>query len=199
MLGMVMIEKTGRNFFYEVPEERDLVHRVKNGDRQAFSGIVTLYRKRIFRLAYGFFHDRDDAMEIVQETFIRIFEKIDDFDEHTHFRNWIYRISLNLCIDYYRKFKKKNQNQENLYRIFQHQAKITINPEDHMFILKQKQILRRSISLLPKRQKLIFVLKHYGHYKYKEIADILNISIGGVKSSHHRSINKIKKVFVGMR
>lgn len=193
------MEKAEKNFQDDISEEKDLIHRAKSGDHQAFNGIVYLYRKRVFRLAFGFFHDRDDAMEIVQETFIRVFEKLDHFDEHAHFRNWIYRLTLNLCIDYYRKFKKRNRNPEQLYQIFQQQEKCSPDPEEHLFVLKQKQILRRSISLLPKRQKMIFILKHYGHYKYREIADMLNISIGSIKSLHHRSINKIKRDVVSMR
>jgi RNA polymerase sigma-70 factor (ECF subfamily) len=196
---MTKMEKATENAQVDISEEKTLIQRAKTGDRQAFNSILVLYRKRVFRLAYGFFHDRDDAMEIVQETFIRVFEKLDHFDEHAHFRSWIYRITLNLCVDYYRKFKKRSRNPEHIFRILQQQEKPAMDPEDHLVVLNQKQVLRRSISLLPKRQKLIFVLKHYGHYKYREIAEILDISVGSIKSLHHRSINRIKKDVILMR
>jgi RNA polymerase sigma-70 factor (ECF subfamily) len=193
------MENTGLKAQPDIPEERELIRRAKAGNHQAFNGLVYMYRKRVFRLAYGFFHDRDEAMEIVQETFLRVFQKLDHFDHNTRFRNWIYRIAMNLCIDYHRKFIKRHQNPDHLFQLVQHQSGDTVDPEDHLIALKQKQILRRSISRLPKRQKMIFILKHYGHYKYREIADILSISVGSIKSLHHRSINKIKRDVVSTR
>ncbi len=93
-------------------KDRELVRQIKQGCQSAFTEIVSRYQKNIFKLAYGFFQDRDDAMEIVQETFIRLYEKLDGFDENnekTWFKNWVNRIAYNLCIDFYRKFKKKKQ------------------------------------------------------------------------------------------
>jgi RNA polymerase sigma-70 factor (ECF subfamily) len=174
--------------------ESELINRIKQGDHQAFSRLIVMYQKSVFRLAMGFFHDRDDAQEIVQETFLRIHEKIGSFDEKTRFRNWMYRIALNLCVDYYRKFKKKPAKIKQDYQIILDQnTGHNQEPEECFDILRFKERLQKSLYRLPKRQKSIFVLKHYGQYRYREIADILNISIGCVKSLHHRSINKLKK------
>lgn len=180
--------------------ETKLIDRIKQGDRQAFSSLFVSYQKNIFRLALGFFHDRDDAQEIVQETFLRIHEKIGKFDEKSLFRNWIYRIAMNLCIDYYRKYKQRTTkiNQDYELIVDQHSS-VTPDPEGGFDALRFREHLRKSIYRLPKRQKMIFVLKHFGHYRYREIADILNVSVGCVKSLHHRSINKLKKELSPLR
>ena len=182
----------------ENQREIDLILRIKQGDRLAFTDIINKYQKKIFGLALGFFHDRDDAMEIVQETFIRVYEKLNRFTENTHFRNWIYRISMNLCVDYYRKFKKNNKHNDELYSFLKQNSDCLNSPEDHMASIRLKEVFKKGISTLPKRQKLILVMKHYGQFKYREIADILNVSTGCVKSLHHRAIQKLKKVLIDL-
>ena len=99
-------------------QERTLVRRIKQGHQPAFSELASLYQQKVFRLAYWFFKDKDDAMEIVQETFLRLYQKLDGFDEtdeRTRFNSWIYRIAYNLCIDFYRKFKKKKAEMKDIY------------------------------------------------------------------------------------
>lgn len=178
-------------------EERpdtELINQLKQGNPQAFSELVDRHQKKIFRLALGFFHDREDAQEIVQETFVRLYEKIGKFKEKNCFQSWLYRIAMNLCVDYYRKFKRKTERiGANYAGVVDQNSQFTREPEDYFDMLKFREHLQKSLFQLPKRQKLIFVLKHYGHYRYREIAGMLNVSVGCVKSLHHRSINKLKK------
>jgi RNA polymerase sigma-70 factor (ECF subfamily) len=101
----------------ETKRDYELIRLVKQGDRQAFTEIISLYQKRVFKLAFAFFRDKDDAMEIVQETFIRIYEKIDKFESDSSFKNWIYRIAYNLCIDFYRKFKSKKNDRRDVFQL----------------------------------------------------------------------------------
>lgn len=178
--------------------ENDLILRIKQGDQQAFSEVIFKYQKKIFGLALGFFHDRDDAMEIVQETFIRVYEKLDHFDTDTRFKNWIYRIGMNLCVDHYRKFKKDHRYQDELSRLAGQNQNGLNDPEGHMDKVELKDVFKKGIAGLPKRQKLIVVMKHYGGMKYREIAEILNVSTGSVKSLHHRALQKLKRVLVDL-
>lgn len=179
-------------------EDTDLVLRIKRGDPQAFAVVINRYQKKIFGLAMGFFHDRDEAMEIVQETFARVYEKLDQFEITTCFKNWIYRISMNLCVDFYRKQKQGRRYQKALSRQEEQNPDGAQDPEAHAEGELLKESFKKIISLLPRRQKLIVVMKHYGGLKYREIADILNVSTGSVKSLHHRAVQKLKKGLVDL-
>jgi len=177
----------------DLQKEREYIRRFKEGDLPAFSHLVNLYQKRVFKLAFGFFQDKDDAMEIVQETFLRVYEKIDKFDIDSSFNNWIYRIAYNLCIDYYRKFKSKTSYQR---EVFEHNETQNPEPEEPEHRIDREKFqagLKASLDELSGRQKMIFVMKHHNGLKYKEIADILSISIGTVKSLHHRAAKALQK------
>ncbi|MCP4149991.1 MAG: RNA polymerase sigma factor [bacterium] len=179
----------------DVGSEMELIRQVKQGNRYAFTQLVNPYQKDVFKLAYGFFRDRDDAMEIVQETFLRIYQKLDRFDggsTPTAFRNWIYRIAYRLCIDFYRKYKKKKVEEQELYN-FQESHRENDSPPDKLERLHFKQSLEKLVMTLSKRQKSIFILKHYSGLKHKEISEILNISVGTAKSLYFRAVRSLEK------
>ncbi|MCK5058289.1 MAG: RNA polymerase sigma factor [Candidatus Aminicenantes bacterium] len=182
-------EKTDAN----IDRDNELIRLLKEGNRQAFTEIIRLYQKGVFKVAYGFFRDRDDAMEIVQETFMRVYEKIDRFGNHSSFKNWVYRIATNLCIDYYRKFKSKKIHSQDISELDDMHSSDTVPPEERLDRQNFKKNLEESLQTLSKRQKMIFVMKHFNALKYKEISGILNISVGTVKSLHHRAARALKK------
>ncbi|NOR15163.1 MAG: sigma-70 family RNA polymerase sigma factor, partial [Candidatus Aminicenantes bacterium] len=80
-----------------------LVEKIRSDDREAFKTLTSLYQKKVYLLAYSFFRNRDDALDIVQETFLRLYQKADMYKEGHSFQNWLLQIAKNLCIDYYRK------------------------------------------------------------------------------------------------
>lgn len=183
----------------DIQKENELIRQLQEGDHEAFTELVTLYQQKIYKLAFGFFQDGDDAMEIVQETFLRLYEKIDRFEKarnHTSFKNWVYRIAYNLCIDFYRKFKKKKADEKELYEIFEIRDRQNTNPEDRLDLLRFKQTLKKSVMELSKRQQMVFMLKHYSQLKYHEISGVLNISVGTAKSLYHRAIKTLEKRMV---
>ncbi|MBM3294014.1 MAG: sigma-70 family RNA polymerase sigma factor, partial [Candidatus Aminicenantes bacterium] len=81
----------------------ELVRRTRAGDRQAFVELTRLYQKKVFILTYAFFRNKEDALDLVQETFLRAFERLDGFDEGRNFEAWLLQVAKNLCIDEYRK------------------------------------------------------------------------------------------------
>ena len=179
-----------------IQEENELIRLVRQGNHQAFTELITLYQQKVFKLAFGFFQDRDDAMEIVQETFLRVYEKIDRFDQsskQTAFKNWVYRIAYNLCIDFYRKFKKQKTEKKELYEFYESQERETTNPEDPIDRLHFRYTVKKCMMQLSKRQQMVFMLKHYSNLKHQEISDILNLSIGTVKSLYHRAMKNLEK------
>lgn len=190
------LEATNAN----VDKDRILLRQVKQGYKSAFTELVTLYQGKVFKLAYGFFQDRDDAMEIVQETFLRLFQKLDGFDENDpdcQFNKWVYRIAYNLCIDFYRKFKKQKVDMKEIYEFNEETRTSPASPEDQLDRQNFRRSLKKSVMRLPKRQKMVFVLKHYSGLKHHEISEMLDLSVGTIKSLYHRSIQNIKKGLAG--
>jgi RNA polymerase sigma-70 factor (ECF subfamily) len=187
-----LMELTNAN----VQEENELIRLVQQGNRQAFTELITLYQQKVFKLAFGFFQDRDDAMEIVQETFLRVYEKIDRFDRsnrQTAFQNWVFRIAYNLCIDFYRKFKKQKTEKKELYEFYESQERETTNPEDQIDRVHFRHTVKKCMMQLSKRQQMVFMLKHYSNLKHQEISGILNLSVGTVKSLYHRAMKNLEK------
>lgn len=177
-------------------KDRELVGQVKRGYQPAFTELITRYQKRVFKLAYGFFRDRDDAMEIVQETFIRLYQKLDGFDENsdtTLFRNWVYRVAYNLCIDYYRKFKKQKADMKEVYDFNEEKKNTGTHIEDNLDQENFRRNLEKSVMKLPGKQQQVFILKHYDGMKHQEISILLNLSVGTIKTLYHRSIKNLKK------
>ena len=168
-----------------------LIERVKNGDRDAFMTITNLYQKKVFLLAYSFFRNRDDALDIVQETFLRFFQKVEMFRRGENFQNWLLQIAKNLCIDYYRKNYGKRKELMSNTPVDELNLSVQ-NGHDPEVASDLRTIFSASIKKLAKRQKMIFVMKHYNQLKYKEIAEVLGISLGTVKSLHYKAVQNLR-------
>jgi RNA polymerase sigma-70 factor (ECF subfamily) len=168
-----------------------LIEKVKNGDRDAFMTVTNLYQKKVFLLAYSFFRNRDDALDIVQETFLRFFQKVNLFRRGENFQNWLLQIAKNLCIDYYRKNYSKSKELKSNTPVDELNLSVQ-NGQDPEVASDLRTIFSASIKKLAKRQKMIFVMKHYNQLKYKEIAEVLGISLGTVKSLHYKAVQNLR-------
>jgi RNA polymerase sigma-70 factor (ECF subfamily) len=168
-----------------------LVERVRNGEREAFLKLSSLYQRKVFSLAYSFFRNREDALDIVQETFLRFYQKAGTFQKGNNFQNWLLQIAKNLCIDSYRK----NQVKDGRMKDGRDVSELNINDEqasNHDLSSDLKHILSRCVNRLSEKQKMVFVLKQYNNLEYKEIAEILNIATGTAKSLHFKALQNLK-------
>ena len=168
-----------------------LIERIKEGDREAFMTVTDLYQKRVFVLAYSFFRNRDDALDIVQETFLRFYQKVSLFRRGESFQNWILQIAKNLCIDYYRKNYGKNWDLKSDTPVEEMNLSIQ-NGMDPEVSSDLKRIFSACIKKLAEKQRMIFVMKHYNQLRYKEIAEVLGISLGTVKSLHYKAVQNLR-------
>lgn len=168
-----------------------LIEKIKEGDREAFMTITSLYQKRVFLMAYSFFHNREDAMDIVQDTFLRLYQKINMFKRGESFQGWLLQISKNLCIDYYRKNygKSRELKSETPVDELNLSGQEGQNPEVSSDL---RTIFSAGIKKLAEKQRMIFVMRHYNQLKYKEIAEALGISLGTVKSLHYKAVQNLR-------
>ena len=168
-----------------------LVEKIKEGDREAFMTLTSLYQKKVFLLAYSFFRNREDALDIVQETFLKLYQKISLFRRGENFQNWLLQISKNLCIDRYRKDFGKNKDLQSGIPVEEMNISSHNSPDPYLSS-DLKRIFSTCIKKLAERQRMIFVMKHYNQLKYKEIAQILGISLGTVKSLHFKAVQNLR-------
>lgn len=176
-------------------ESRDavyrLVDRLKKGDREAFMTVIRLYQRKVFLLAYSYFHNSEDAMDIVQETFLRLYQKADLFHKGRDFQNWLLQIAKNLCIDYYRKNYGKEKELQRGKSLEEGDCAVgeTVDAQKTSDI---RRIFSACLKGLTEKQRMIFVMKHYNNLEYLEIAQIMRISVGTVKSLHFKAVQNLR-------
>ncbi len=170
---------------------RILLGRAVEGDRQAFKDIVSLYQQKVFLLAYSILQNREDALDVVQETFMRLYQKLDAYEREGNFQAWLLQIAKNLSIDYFRKHHSRRRDMESgrsVEDLNPAASDYRSNPESS----ELRRVISRCLERLGERQRLIFVMRHYNGLEYKEIAQILGISVGTVKSLHFKAVRNLK-------
>ena len=177
----------------EVDEAARLIGGLRRGDREAFLTIIRLYQKKVFQMAYGFFGNRDDALDIVQETFLRVHEKAGLFQEGRGLQNWVLQVAKNICIDYYRKNYRKRKELESGQSLDEMNLAAEPGPPPGEASDLQR-ILGLCLNKLAQRQRTIFVMRHYQELRNEEIAQALNISLGTVKSLHFKAVQNLRSM-----
>ncbi len=168
-----------------------LLGRVKTGDREAFMTLTKTYQKNVFYMAFSFSHNREDALDIVQETFLRLYQKIHLFREDMNFKNWLLQLTKNLCIDHYRKYTKRHIQMAAEKRV----EDMNLSSEKNGDRIRETELsdaVHSCLERLSERQRMVFVMKHYNNMKYREIAEILNIALGTVKSLHSKAVRNLR-------
>lgn len=178
---------------HDLELEHKLVSRIKDGDKEAFAELVGRYQKKIFIFAYGFFPNREDALEIVQETFMRIFAKIDGYQPQQALAGWVYRLTHNICIDYHRKFAKKNALENSFADVPEKQLAVVENHQAFLEARQMRTAIDRAAENLSLKQKTVFSLKYRQGMKLQQVAEVMNVSLGTVKTLHHRALRKIRE------
>jgi RNA polymerase sigma-70 factor (ECF subfamily) len=152
-----------------------LVERVKKGDSGAFEQIVNRYERTVFNSAYRIVGDIEDAADITQTTFVKVFEKIDSFNPAYKFFSWLYRISVNEAYNYQ---KRKLQAAEMAVEPKTSQP----GPYEDFRQLEMCEHLERALATMTYDYRIVIVLKHLMLLSYKEIAEILTVPEKTIKS-----------------
>ena len=184
-------------------QEKELLLKItQNDDQIAFRQLIDNHRQIVFGIAIGFFHDKSRADDIVQDVFIKFWEKRKDFELKSKFSTWLYRVTSNHCINVQRRDKYSTafssmfaNNDENDKSDFE--AKIVDNnSKTEEEITKNEHIklaLKVAINSLSKKQRMAFVLNKYQNFSYKEIAEIMELSLSSIESLVHRAKKNLQK------
>jgi len=184
-------------------DEKTLIKRLKAKDGNAFAELMALYKEKAFGTAFGFTGNIEEARDIAQEAFIKVFENIKGFNEDSKFFTWFYRILMNICIDRSRKNKfykiiplfqvrKSGKNEEYESEVVP-AGKGGKTPEEEAENKELGEKIRRSMEKLSIKEKEVFEMKHYQGLKIKEIAEIMKLREGTIKAFLFRAINKMKE------
>jgi RNA polymerase sigma-70 factor (ECF subfamily) len=176
---------------FEPLDVNELVERVKKDDQEAFMEITRNYQRKVFVLAYSYCHNKEDALDIVQDTFLRFYQKAHLFKQGKNFQSWLLQITKNICIDYYRKYQSKDKEWKK-GEIIENLSLTSSNHDPTHSSSDLKEILSRCLKRLTEKQRMIFLMKHYNQLQYNEIAQILNIASGTVKSLHFKAVRNLR-------
>ena len=177
-------------------DESKLIELAQDGNQEALRMLYEENKKKMFGLAFQYVKNKEDAEDILQETFIKAFHYLNTYrsQQETNFSSWLYRINVNCCIDFIRKTKIMREKRDRLSEIEAlpaHSQKTS--PE---YVTQQKAVhlkIDQYLSTLPPRQRMIFVLKHYQQHTTKEIAEYLKCTEGSVKKQLFRAVAGLKK------
>lgn len=165
---------------------RKLVGRAKKGDRDAYKQLVERYQKRVFGILFGMLRSREDAMELTQDVFIKVYQRIKDFEEKSSFYTWVYRIAFNLAIDFRRReWKKVHTEYDDSIEQGADDAILNrerANPEQSLQSRELGDQIRRALETLPDEQKQVLLLREVEGLSYQEMADSMGCSIGTIMS-----------------
>lgn len=173
----------------------ELVNDLKAGNMEAWNMLVDRYSKKVYNLALNFAGNRDDASDITQDIFLRVYNNIDKFDEGKGFNAWIMRLSKNYCIDYWRKsknYRQKMELNEDLYN--EHVHDDALSPEDTVVRHSDVTFLRKQLQLLPADLRSLIIMRDIQSFSYQEISDQLGIPLGTTKSRINRARLKLAKI-----
>lgn len=172
-------------------KETDFILRLKDpkSKETAFRELLSLYKERLYWHIRKIVISHDDADDVLQNTFIKVYRSIDKFKGDSKLYSWLYRIATNEAITHINRNAKRMQisNEE-------HQNLAINNLTADVYfegdVIQQK--LQKAIASLPQKQQLVFNMKYFDDLKYKEIAEILETSEGALKASYHIAVKKIE-------
>jgi RNA polymerase sigma-70 factor (ECF subfamily) len=170
----------------------DILLRCRDGNQEAWSMLINAYSKSVYNIALNFFAERDIASDVTQEIFIKIYHNLDKFREEKNFSSWVFTISRNYCIDYWRKNRKFLLNSQEL------DEKISSGqptPEDNLIRESEIEVLRKKISQLEPDLRLILILRDIHDLSYQEIAERFSIPEGTVKSRINRARLRLAQAY----
>ena len=178
----------------------EIIERCLNGDQVAWEQIVRLYRRKVFNVAYKFVGSHDQAEDLTQDVFLKLFKSLDTFDRRANFQTWLISVSRNLCIDHYRAVRKER---ETINR--------DVDPADHPPIspdvradtrLEQRDrvtLLRRALEKLAPTLRTAVMLRDIQELTYQEIATKLRLPEGTVKSRINRGRTELARQIQKLR
>jgi len=175
--------------------------RLAQGERELLEPLMQRHHRRIYRIALAYLRDADEALDAVQETFVKAYRGAARWDPGSEVGPWLTRIAVNHCIDVYRRGRRVGAVADPLAET-DHDARAADqapSPERRVLGRELAERIARALRSLPPQQRAVFVLRHYDEMSLPEIATSLGLSVGTVKSSLHRAVHRLRERLEGLR
>lgn len=179
-------------------EEAILIERAKKNDIHAFEELISPYTNALLNYIFRYIKNRDDAEDILQETYLKVYKSIKTFEGNSSFKTWLYRIATNMSIDYLRKNKRTesvslNQTADD----GEYELQIpdsTYSPEEQAKKNAALSALKEAMENMSDEHRTIITLRDIEGFSYDEIADVTKTTVGTVKSRISRARSQLKKL-----
>jgi RNA polymerase sigma-70 factor (ECF subfamily) len=169
--------------------DQALVERYRNGDREAFTDLVIRYQRPIYNAAFWILRSADDAKDIAQDVFLKVAERLDEYDSNHRFFSWIYRIAVNESLNLLRR----NGHQEWLDDEIDIPGPDTANPESLATDAERSRHIQRALMKLSPNDRTVLMLRHFSDCSYEEIAQILELDQKTVKSRLFEARHRLRE------
>ncbi len=180
--------------------DTDLMMRVKAGDRSAFKLIVDKYQRRVINVAYRLLGDREEAEDVAQEMFLKVYLSAKSYEPKAELFTYLYSITTNLALNRLRKKKRLRWFSLDMFKGNEGKEidwEVPADPGDQPDIsleqTEREAVIRRALDALPDAQKTAVVLSRYEGLSYREIARVMGISVSAVESKLHRAKQTLKR------
>ena len=179
-------------------DETKLIDQVLQGDNDAFAQLVEAYQDRVYGLCLRMVSDREDAQDLAQEAFVRAWRGLKFYKHEAAFSTWLYRLTSNVCIDFLRQ--KKRRSALSLTSA-EEEEQIDIpdpspQPEELVMQQQRKEAVAEAMSQLEDEFRLVLTLRVVQERSYEEIAEIMDLKVGTVKSRLARAREKLRKILM---
>jgi RNA polymerase sigma-70 factor, ECF subfamily len=178
-------------------DETELISRCQKGDQGAFKEIFDRYHKKVYRVAYGVLRHRENALDIVQEVFIKLFRSIKNFKGESRFSTYLYRMAMNTAIDHIRKMGKPFVSSLDGEEAIEPPEEPEKRP-DRIFLYKElEEKVNEALRRIPADQRTAIVLREVEGLSYQEIGKAMGTSVGTVMSRLHYGRRKMQELLKG--
>jgi RNA polymerase sigma-70 factor (ECF subfamily) len=180
--------------------DEQLVALTLQGEQTAFSIIVERYQKQVFSLAYRLHNDYDEARDLAQEAFLRIYQQLSGFDQSRKFFPWMYRVAQNTCINVLHGLPKETLNLDDYYERYEPETEGA--DRDPSAVLEEREDadeFARILRDLPEQYRTVILLKYLEGLSYREISDHLGLPESAVEARLHRGRNYLRNMLKKQR
>lgn len=172
----------------------DLTERLRDPStcRAAFAEVISQYSEKLYWQIRRMVQNHDDANDLLQNTFLKAWQSIENFRGDARLSTWLYKIAINESLT----FLDRERRRQNVSIDDENSGVINaIEADEYIDGDSLKVELRKAIAMLPERQRLVFNMRYYDEMKYEQMSEILGTSVGALKASYHLAVKKIEKYF----
>jgi RNA polymerase sigma-70 factor (ECF subfamily) len=183
------------------PDEARLIQACQDGDPSAFNMLVWRWEKPLYNFIYKYVGNATLAEDLVQDTFIRVLKSIRRYTHQGSFSTWLYRIAINLCKDHLKRKRLPMVSLHDYYTtgsgekiyVQDRVADEKVRTDDNLNAEEREELVRRLLAGLPEEQRIVILLKEYQELTFREIADVLEVPEGTVKSRLYHALRAMKE------